>query len=91
MQDLSLLSAKTISPTLNRISIMFRWSLAESAGHFWWPAEFENMANLYLKNIKHFKNPGHLLLTAPSNIDNLSIPNIDIIFLSIPHVDKLSI
>ena len=24
---------------------MLRWSLAESAGHFWQPSEFENVAN----------------------------------------------
>ena len=27
------------------ITIMLRQSHAESAGHFWWTAEFENMAN----------------------------------------------
>ena len=40
--------------------------LAESVGHFWWPAEFENMANPDLEHIKHLQNPGRLLLTAPS-------------------------
>ena len=48
------------------IIIMLRWSLAKSAGNFWQPAEFENVANPYFKNIKHLQNPGHLLLTAPS-------------------------
>ena len=43
---------------------MLHWLLAESAGHFWQPAKFENMANLDFKNLKHLQNPGHLLLTA---------------------------
>ena len=38
----------------------------ESAGHFWQPEEFENVANPYFKNLEHLQNPGHLLLTAPS-------------------------
>ena len=38
---------------------MLRRSLAESAGNFWWTAEFENMANPYFENIKHFQNPEH--------------------------------
>ena len=48
------------------ISIMLRRSLAESAGHFWWPAEFENVASPDYENLKHLQNPGHLSLTTPS-------------------------
>ena len=62
------------------ITIMLRRSLAESAGHFWWPAEFENVANPDFENLKHLQNPGHLSLTKPSmclyvfvNIKNLCI------------------
>ena len=50
------------------VTIMIHQSLAESADHFWWPAEFENVANVYIKNIKHLENPGPLLLTAPSSV-----------------------
>ena len=66
MQDSYLFSTRTISYTFNEISIMFRRSLAESAGHFWWPEESENVANQDFENLKHFQNPGHLSLTAPS-------------------------
>ena len=45
---------------------MLRRSLAESAGHFWWPAEFENVANPDFENLKHLQNPGHLPLTEAS-------------------------
>ena len=31
-------------------------SLAESAAHFWWPEEFENMENPDFKNLKHLQN-----------------------------------
>ena len=48
------------------IIIMLRRSLAESAGHFWQPAEFKNVANPDFENFKHLQNPGHLSLTAPS-------------------------
>ena len=48
------------------ITAMLRWSLAESAGPFWCPAEFENVANPDLENLKHLQNPGHLSLTSPS-------------------------
>ena len=41
------------------ITIMIRRSLAESAGHFWWTAEFENMANPDFENLKHLQNPDH--------------------------------
>ena len=37
--------------------------LAYSAGHFWWPEEFENVANPYFDNLNHLQNPGHLSLT----------------------------
>ena len=42
---------------------MLRCLLAESDGHFWWPEEFENVANPYFDNLKHLQNPGHLSLT----------------------------
>ena len=45
---------------------MLRRSLADSAGHFWWTEEFENVAKLDLNNLKHLQNPGHLLLTKSS-------------------------
>ena len=33
--------------------------LAESAGHFWWTAEFENGVNPDFENLKHLQNPEH--------------------------------
>ena len=48
------------------ITTMIRRSLAESAGHFWQPAEFENVANPDFENIKHLQNPVHLPLNEPS-------------------------
>ena len=54
------------------ITIMLRWSLAKSAGHFWQPEEFEDVANTDFIIIKHLQNPGHLLL------NSLSIYNKDI-------------
>ena len=45
---------------------MLRQLLAESAGTFWWPAEFENVANPDSEIFKHLQNSGHLSLTAPS-------------------------
>ena len=51
------------------ITIILRWSLSESAGHFWWPAECENVANPDLENLKKFQNPRNLFLTAPSISD----------------------
>ena len=45
------------------IIIMLRWLLAESAGHFWQPVEFENLSNPDFKNLKHLQNPGYLSLT----------------------------
>ena len=45
---------------------MLRWSLAESAGHFWCPEEFENVENPDFENLKHLQNPGYLLLTEAS-------------------------
>ena len=47
------------------IAIIIRWLLSDSAGHFWWTLEFENVANPDFENIKHLQNPGHLLLTKP--------------------------
>ena len=41
------------------ITIIIRWFLAESAGHFWWTAEFKNVANPDFDNLKHLQNPGH--------------------------------
>ena len=48
------------------ITIMLRRSLPESAGHFWRPAEFENVANPYFKNLKHLQNLGHFLMISAS-------------------------
>ena len=45
---------------------MLRWSLSDSAGHFWQPSELENMANPDFENLKHLQNPGHLSLTKAS-------------------------
>ena len=45
---------------------MISWSLATSAGHFWWPGKFKNMENLYIKNLKHLRKLVHLSLTAPN-------------------------
>ena len=41
------------------ITIMLHWLLAESAGHFWWTEEFENVANPDFENLKHLQNPEH--------------------------------
>ena len=49
---------------------MLRRLLAESDGHFWQPAEFEDVANPDFENLKHLQNPGHLSLTAPSMTTN---------------------
>ena len=57
---------------------MLRWSLSDSAGHFWQPSELENMANPDFENLKHLQNPGHLSLTkyimlySCDDIDNAS-------------------
>ena len=45
---------------------MLRRSLSESVDHFWWPSEFENVANPDFENLKHLQNTGHLSLTASS-------------------------
>ena len=45
---------------------MIRRYLADSAGQFWWPEEFEDVTNPYFDNLKHLLNPGHLLLTKSS-------------------------
>ena len=45
---------------------MIRWLLDENAGHFWWLAESENLANTDFENLKHLENPGHLFLKEPS-------------------------
>ena len=66
MYDLSLFYTRTISTNLNYTSIMLRRLLAEGAGHFFQPAEFENVANPDFENIKHLQNQGHLLLTETS-------------------------
>ena len=44
--------------------------LAESAGNFWQPEKFENVANPDFENLKHLQKPGHLSLTAPSMLDS---------------------
>ena len=48
------------------ITIMLCWYLAESAGYFWQPEKFENVANPDFKIFKHLQNLGHLLMTAAS-------------------------
>ena len=45
---------------------MIRWFLAESAGHFCQPAEFENVADPDFENLKHLQNPGNLPQTEAS-------------------------
>ena len=40
--------------------------LAESAGNFWWPEEFKNVANPDFENLKYLQNPGHIPLTEAS-------------------------
>ena len=62
---------------------MLRRSLAKSAGHFWQPAEFENMANPDFKNLKHFQTPGHLPLNAPSKCVSHTDSIIDLLFHSV--------
>ena len=42
---------------------MLLWLLAESAGHFRQPAEFENVENPYFENLKQLQNPGQFLMT----------------------------
>ena len=42
------------------ITSMLGWSLFDSAVQFWWPTEFENVANPDFENIEHLQNPGHL-------------------------------
>ena len=63
---------------------MIRRSLAESAGHFWQPEEFENVANPYFGNLKHLQNLGHFSLTAGYRYQ---IPLIVCIFLN-PYIKK---
>ena len=46
------------------VIIMLRWSLSESAGHFWNPEELENAANPDFESLNNLQNPGHLSLTA---------------------------
>ena len=48
------------------ITIMICCSLAESAGQFWQPSEFENVENPDFENLKHLQNPGHLPLNEAS-------------------------
>ena len=52
------------------ITIMICRSLGENAGHFWQPAEFENVANPDFDNLKHLQNHGHLPLTEASIIES---------------------
>ena len=51
---------------------MIHWSLSESDGHYWQPAQFENVENPYFDNLKHLENPGHSFLTTPSISDHKS-------------------
>ena len=56
-------------------------SLDESAGHFWWPEESENVANIGFDNLKHLQKPGHLLLTKSrmlSSYDNIGTASANI-------------
>ena len=41
---------------------MLRWLPAESAGHFCYPEELENVSNPDFENLKHLQNPGHFFL-----------------------------
>ena len=50
---------------------MLRRLLAESAGHFWWPSESENVANPDFENLKHLQNHGHLPLNAAIMFNNI--------------------
>ena len=43
--------------------------LADSAGHFWQQAEFENVVNPDFENLKHLQNPGRLYLAKPSMLN----------------------
>ena len=64
---------------------MLRQLLAESAGNFWWPEEFENVANSHFENIKHLQNPGHLSLTAPiTSLIKISFQGAQLISLHFP-------
>ena len=49
---------------------MLRLLLAESAGNFWKPVEFENAANPDFEYLKHLQNPGYLSHTEPSTYAN---------------------
>ena len=57
------------------ITIMLHWLLAENAGHFWWPAEFENVANPDFENLKHLQNPRHLPLPKASTSEIKPVVN----------------
>ena len=35
------------------ITIIIQWLLAQSSGHFWWPEEFENVANPDFEYLEH--------------------------------------
>ena len=48
------------------VTIMLRRSLAESAGHFWLPEEFVNVADPDFESFKYLQNPGHLSMTKRS-------------------------
>ena len=47
--------------------------LVESAGHFWQPAEFENVSNPDFENLKHLQNLGHFLMAAGSRIQVMEL------------------
>ena len=56
------------------ITIILRRLLDDSAVHFWWPEESENVANIGFDNLKHLQKPGHLFLTKSrmlSSYDNI--------------------
>ena len=70
------------------IIIALRWSLAGSAGHLWYPAELENVANPDFGNLKHLQNPGHLLLTAPSIKSAVTSVNNNIVLTRVSILSK---
>ena len=47
--------------------------LAESAYHFWFPSELDNVANPDFESLKHLQNPGHFLMTVPSRLCKILI------------------
>ena len=69
------MSTGIIYPSLNDKSIIICWLLAEIAGHFWKPAESDNLANPEFENLKHFQNLGYFLLTLASMYEPYLVAN----------------